>query len=75
MKISLVEFIIYSRNSFPHKGSISKRLGTNTIILGNTSPDLNMKKHFFGFYAMVYTGTTNKLNRISIPSIFLKGIK
>ena len=31
---SLVECIIHSRDSFPNKGSIRKRLGANKILLG-----------------------------------------
>ena len=37
----LVELIIHSRKSFPQKGNISNRLGSNTIFLGNPSPDFN----------------------------------
>ena len=66
---SLVEFIINSRNSFPKKGGISKRQGTNTILLVNPSPDFNMKRISSGSYAMVYTGTKNTLKIRSIPSI------
>ena len=70
MTRSLVEFIIHSRRSFPKKGSSSKRLGSNMILLGDPSPDFNMKNIFFGSHSIVYTGTTNTLNRRSIPSIF-----
>ena len=69
---SLVERIIHSRKSFPHKGSIRKRLGSNTISLRNPSTDFNTKRIFFGYYAMVYTGKTNTLNRRSIYSIDLR---
>ena len=69
---SLVEYIIHSRNSFPLKGSIRKRLGSNTILLGNPSPNFNMKIIFFGFYTMLYTVTTNTFKRRSIPSIYLR---
>ena len=72
MKISLVECIIYSRKSFPLKGIISKRLGSNTISLGDPSPGFNMKMILFGSYTMVYTGTANILKRKSIPSISLR---
>ena len=57
MTMSLVELIIHSRNAFPQKGSISRRLGSNTILLGDPIPNFNMKGIFFGSYAMVYTGT------------------
>ena len=67
-----VEFIIHSGNSFPQKGSIIKRLESNTILLKKSIPDFNMKMVLFGSYAMVYTGTTNTLNRISIPGIALR---
>ena len=72
MKRSLVEFIIHSINLFPHKGSIRKRLGYHTILLGNPSTDFNKNIIFFGYYAMVYTGTTNTLNRRDFPSIYLR---
>ena len=35
MTRSPVEQIIHARNYFPHKGSIIKRLGKNTVLLGN----------------------------------------
>ena len=69
MTRSLVELITQSRNSFPQKGSIRKRLGANTILLGNPSPDNNKKRILFGSYVMVYTGTTNTLKIRSTPSI------
>ena len=34
--------MIHSRNSFPYKGIIIKRLGDNTILLGKPNPDFNM---------------------------------
>ena len=43
MKFSLVECIVHSSNSFPHQGSIIKRLGANTVLLGNSSPNFNTK--------------------------------
>ena len=64
--------IIHSRNSFSHKGRISKRLGSSTVLLWKPSTDFKMKVIFFGSYAMVYTGTTNTSNRRSIPSIALR---
>ena len=54
---SLLECITHSRNSFPHKGSISKKLGPSIMLLGKTSPYFNMKGTLFGFYAMVYKGS------------------
>ena len=45
---SLVEFVIHSRNSFPQKFSISKRIGSSTILLGKSSTDFNTKITFFG---------------------------
>ena len=61
MARSLVGCIIHSRNSFPQKGSISKRLGPNKILLGKPSLEFNTKIIFFGYYAIVYTGTTKKI--------------
>ena len=72
MTRSLLECIFHSRNSFPQRGSISKRLGSNTILLGNPGPDFNMKIIFFGYYVMVYTGTTNTSKIRRIPSISLR---
>ena len=69
---SRVECIIHSRNSFPQKGSIIKRLGSNTILFGKQSYDFNMKIILFGSYDMVYTGTSNTLKRRRIPSIALR---
>ena len=71
MTISLEDCIIHSRNYFPQKVSISKRLGTNTILLGHLNPDLNMNI-IFGSYAMFYIGETNTLKSRSIPSIALR---
>ena len=64
---SLLECIVHSRNSFPKKFIISKRLGANTILLVN-----NMKRIFFGSYDMVYTGTKNNVKHRNIPSISLR---
>ena len=47
MKISLVEFIIHLRNSFPQKGRIIKKLGANKILSVNPNPDFNMKVFFW----------------------------
>ena len=68
----LVECNINSKNSLPPKGSISKGLGSNMILLGKPSTDFNINIIFFGSYAMVYTGTTNTPNIRSIPSIVLR---
>ena len=68
-----MECIIYSRKSFSQqKFIISKRLGANTILLGDPIPCFNMKRIFFGSYSMVYTGKTNTFKRRSIPSIALR---
>ena len=69
MTRSLMGYIIHSRRSLPHKGSISKRLGANNILLGN--PDTGFNKNFL-FNVIVHTGTTNTLNRRSITSIALR---
>ena len=42
------------------------------ILLGKPSTDFNINIIFFGSYAMVYTGTTNKLKRRIIHSIALR---
>ena len=72
MKRLVVECIIHSRNSFTQKGSISKRLVSNTILLGKPIPRFNMKIIFFGSYAMVYAVTEKTLKRRIIPSISLR---
>ena len=64
--------IIHSRNYFTQKGIISKRLGSNTILLVNPNPDFNMKITFFRYYAIVYTGIKNNLICRSIPEIVLR---
>ena len=46
MKRSLVECIVHSK--FTQKGSTSKRLGSNTILLGKPSTDFNINIFFFG---------------------------
>ena len=69
---SFVGCIFHSRNLFPQKGRISNILGSNTILLGNPSPDFNMKRKCFGTYYMVYTGKKNTFNRRSIPIISLR---
>ena len=66
MTNSLVKLKIHSRNSFPHKGIIIKILGSNTKLLGEPSPDFNIKRILFGLYAMVYSGTKNTLKSTSI---------
>ena len=71
MTRSLVAYKIHSRNSFIHKGIIIKRLGANTILLGNPNPDINMK--IFVSYAMVYTVAKKILNRRITPSIASRG--
>ena len=72
MTRSLVECIIHSSKLFPQKGIISKRIVSNTILLGKPSNGFNMKFFFFESYAMVYTGTTNTLKIQKIPSITLR---
>ena len=44
--ISLVELMIHSRNYFTQKGRISKRLGSNTILLGIPNTGFNMMIFF-----------------------------
>ena len=41
------------------------------ILLKKPSTDFNTERILFGSYTMVYTGTTNLLKIISIPSIAL----
>ena len=72
MTISLVECIIHSRNYFPQKGIIRKRLRENKILLEKPNPDFNMNRIFFVYYAMVYTGTKNKISLRIIPGIALR---
>ena len=38
---------------------------------GKPNPDFNQERVLFGSYNLVYTGTSNDINRISIPSIAL----
>ena len=64
-----MECIINSINASPQKGSINKILGANKILLGKSIPNFDKKIIFFGYYAMVYTGTKTNLKRISITSI------
>ena len=71
IKISLVECIIHSRKYFPQNVRIRKRLGANTILLEKPNPDFDMKIVLV-YYNMMYTGTTNTLNHISIPSIDIR---
>ena len=42
------------------------------IFKGKTNPNFNQDVIMFGSYALVYTGTSNYMNRRSIPSISLK---
>ena len=63
------------KKSFPQKGSIRKRLGTNAALLINPNNDFNMEILFFGSYAMVYICTRDNINHSRIPSITLRESK
>ena len=71
MTISLLSCIILSRNYFPQKDIIFKRLGENTIMLGHPNPDFNIERILFGYYDMV-NRHQNSMGRKSILGILLR---
>ena len=56
-------------NAFPTKGGKSKTMSPSMIIKGNPNPDFNQERILLGSHALVYTVTSNTMNRRSIPSI------
>ena len=58
-------------NQFPSKGGISDQLSPSKILEGIDDPDMNIKRISFGTYALVYSGTDNRMNERSVPCIAL----
>ena len=58
-------------NEFPIKGGISKTMSPSMIVKGKPNTDFNQERIVFGSYDLVYTGTRNKMNIISVTSIAL----
>ena len=58
-------------NAFPNKGGISIIISPSMIVEGKPNPGFNIEIIVFGSYALVYTNTSNYINRRSIPSISL----
>ena len=62
-------------NAFSTKVGISKTMLPSIIVEVKPNPDFNQEMIVFGSYALVYTGTSNNMNRIRIPSIALNESK
>ena len=58
-------------NAFPTKVGISKTIFPSMIVEGKPNTDFNQYRIVFGSYDLVYTGTRNKMNIISVTSIAL----
>ena len=71
MVIVLVMGAVKWINIFPNKTGISRTMRPSTIVLGLPKPNMKFKRIAFGLNAMVYTGTTNKMNASSVPEIAL----
>ena len=50
-------------------------MSPETIVTGASKPDVNRKRTPFGGYAMIYTGTENKMNSRIVSVILLKESK
>ena len=68
---SLIACLVKWINAFPSKTLISSTMRTAMIVEGKGNPDVNHKHITFGWYTMVYTGTTNDMKISSVPYIVL----
>ena len=71
MVIGLITEAVKWINAFPSMNSISKTMSPATIVQGVPKPNMKYKRIVFGAYAMVYSGTNNKLDARSVPAIAL----
>ncbi len=72
MVTSLLEHVIYWLNSFPSTNGVSQNLSPGTIVLGRSPPNLQYKHIPFGALAIVYTGTSNTMQRRGVRAIALR---
>ena len=73
-KVMVIGFITEAAkwiNAFPSMNGISKTMSPATIVQGVPKPNMKYKRIVFGAYAMVYSGTNNKLDARSVPVIAL----
>ena len=68
---SLISCAVKWINVFPTKGRIPKTMIPSMIVEGEPDPDFNQERIVFGSYNLIYTGTSNAINRISILYIAL----
>ena len=72
---SLISCVVKWLNGFQTKGGISKTMSPSMIVEGEPDTNFNQERIVFGSYDLVYTGTSNGMNRRSIPSIELNKSK
>ena len=57
---------------FPSKGGVSETMIPISIVLGKLIPDYKTKRIYFGYFSLVYIGTTNSMKIRSVPVIALR---
>ena len=69
---SLIPCVVKWLNAFPTRGGVSKTMRPSMIFEGKQNTDFNQESIVFGSHALVYIGTSNGMNRRSIPFIAQK---
>ena len=62
---------VQSINVCPNERAVTSDLSPAGIVEGRNNPDFNMNRIAFGSYALVYSGTTNRMDSRATPAISL----
>ena len=71
MVISLVDNSMFWLNAFPSTNGMSYTMSPERIVQEKQTVDMNIKRIFYGSFAMVFISTKNKMSRMIIPAIAL----
>ena len=71
MTIGLINGGVAWLNAFPSMDGVSRTMSPATIVTGAPKPNMKHKHIVFGSHAMVFIGTTNKMDSRSVPAIAL----
>ena len=69
MVIGLITGAVRWINAFPHKDGVSTTMSPATIVQGLPKPNMKYKRITYGAHAMVFMGSSNKLNARSVPAV------
>lgn len=72
MTTELIYNITMWLNAFPNRNALSRKISSDTIILGKPKVDSNCLKLSFGVDAQVYENTTNTMEQKTIGVIALR---